>query len=103
MTSPCSLACPARTGVSNAIIAPWASASPRSASMKAWLSNDAGRGRQQRTLRDQRGFDRARLLAAEPDEIGDAVGLGLCFKRGELVDLARVRATRGLQIACAER
>jgi hypothetical protein len=53
--------------------------------------DDAGRGRQQRMLRDQRGFDRARLLAAEPNEIGDAVGLGLCFKRGELVDLSAVR------------
>ena len=52
--------------------------------------DDAGRGRQQRPLRDQRGLERARLLAAEPDEIGDAVGLGLGFERGELVDLSRV-------------
>jgi hypothetical protein len=52
--------------------------------------DDAGRGRQQRTLRDQRGLERARLLAAEPDEIGDTVGLGLGFRRGELADLFRV-------------
>ena len=52
--------------------------------------DDAGRGRQQCTVRDQRGLERARLLAAEPDEIGDAVGLSLGFKRGELVDLSRV-------------
>ena len=52
--------------------------------------DDAGRRRQQRPISDQRGFERARLLAAEPNEIVDAVGLGLGFKRGELVDLARV-------------
>ena len=52
--------------------------------------DDAGRGRQKRPIGDQRGFERARLLAAEPDEIGDAVGFRLGFERGELVDLARV-------------
>src|ERR1700722_18112170 len=53
--------------------------------------DNAGRGRQQRTLHGQRGLESARLLAAEPDEIGDPVGLGLGFKRGELVDLSPVR------------
>jgi hypothetical protein len=38
MMSPRSRVRPTRTGVSNANIAPWASASPRNASMKAWLS-----------------------------------------------------------------
>ena len=40
---------------------------------------------------DQRGLERARVLAAEPHEIRDSVGLGLSLKRGELVDLACVR------------
>ncbi len=40
---------------------------------------------------DQRGLKRARVLAAEPNEIGDAIGLGLSFKRSELVDLSCVR------------
>jgi hypothetical protein len=57
---------------------------------KSMAVDNAGRGRQQPPLRSLRGLERARLLAAEPDEIGDAVGLGLSFKRGELADLFRV-------------
>ena len=52
--------------------------------------DDAGRGRQQRTLRDQCGLERARLLAAEPREIGDSISLCLGFERSELVNLSRV-------------
>ena len=52
--------------------------------------DDPGRGRQQRPLSLERGLERARLLAGEPDEIGDAVGVGLGLERRELVDLAGV-------------
>jgi len=41
---------------------------------------DVARGRRkQRPLRDQRGFEPPRLGAAEPDEIRDAIGFGLCL------------------------
>ena len=62
------------------------SASPRSASMKAWLSTMPVEGDRSARCGDQRGFERARLLAAEPDEVGDAVGFRLSLERGELVD-----------------
>ena len=52
--------------------------------------DDPGRGRQQRALRVERGLERARLRAAQPDEIGHAVGLGLGFERGELADFSLV-------------
>ena len=90
MMSPRSAARPARTGVSNAIIAPWASASPRSASMKAWLSTMPVEGDNSARSATSAGSSARASSAAEPDEIGDAVGLGLGFERGELVDLARV-------------
>ena len=59
--------------------------------MKAWLSMMPVEGDSSARSATQRGLERARLLAAQPDEIGDAVGLGLGFERSEFVDLACVR------------
>ena len=52
--------------------------------------DDPGRGRQQRALCGERGLELAHSPAAEPDEIGHAVGLGLGFERGELTDFRLV-------------
>ena len=38
---------------------------------------------------DQRGFERARLLAAEPNEISDAIGLGLALSAASFRPLLR--------------
>ena len=45
---------------------------------------------------DQLGFERARVLAAEPYEIADSIGLGLSLKRGEPVDLSWVHRDQKL-------
>jgi hypothetical protein len=83
---------------SNAIIAPWRSASPRSASMKLAV-DDPGRGREQRSLGDQPGFERPRFRPAEPDEVHDALRFGLGLDRGKLARF--LFACRHEQLAAA--
>ena len=52
--------------------------------------DDAGRGRKQRALRPQRRLERARLRAAQPDEVVDSIGLRLGLEGRKLGDLALV-------------
>ena len=58
--------------------------------------DDSCRRRQQRPLRDQRGLERARLLAAQPGEIGGAVSLGLALSAASLSTSPAFTATRNL-------
>ena len=72
------------------------------AGMKPWLSMIPGRGRQQRSLDDECGLERAGLLGAQPDEIGNAVIryeirrrlCPACFRKGDGV-MVSPSGTRG--------
>ncbi len=50
---------------------------PTEGEHKGMAVDNASRGRQQRSLGDQRRLEGVRLLAREPDEIGDAIRVGL--------------------------
>ena len=58
--------------------------------------DDAGRGRKQRSLDRQRGLQRARLGAAQPNQIVHAIGFGLGLDRRELLDLGGVHRDQQL-------
>ena len=87
---------PETTGVLSAIIGAVGLGVAAKRQHQGMTVDDAGRGRKQRSLTDERGLQRARLRAAQPNEIVHAVGFGLGFDRPKLLDLGGVHRDQEL-------